>query len=64
MLDTYVQTHSATPHAKRAAAVYRLYQQACGPHGIPAVSERTLYRVRARFTTLEVTATRQGRRAA
>jgi len=64
MLDTYVQTHYATPHAKRAAAVYRLYQQACGQHGIPAVSERTFYRVRARCTTLEVTAIRQGRRAA
>jgi putative transposase len=64
MLDTYLQTHYATPQAKRAAAVYRLYQQACVQRGIPAVSERTFYRVRARFTTLEVTATRQGRRAA
>jgi len=64
MLDTYLQTHYALPHAKRAAAVYRLYQQACVQHGIPAVSERTFYRVRARFTTLEVTGTREGRRAA
>ncbi len=64
MLNTYLQTHYATPHAKRAAAVYRLYQHACGQHGIPAVSERTFYRVRTSFTTLEVTASRQGRRAA
>jgi putative transposase len=64
LLETYLKDHYATPQAKRAAAVYRLYRQACVQRGLPAVSERTFYRVRARFTTVEVTATRQGRRAA
>jgi putative transposase len=64
LLDTYLRTHYATPQAKRAAAVYRLYRQACAQQGIPAVSERTFYRVRARFTTLEVTRSHQGQRAA
>ena len=64
LLETYLQDHSATPQAKRAAAVDRLYREACTRQGMPPVSERTFYRVRARFTTPEVTARRLGRRAA
>jgi putative transposase len=64
LLEAALQTHYAAPQAKRAAAVYRLYRQECAHSGIPPVSERTFYRVRARFTTGEVTATRLGRRAA
>ena len=64
LLEAQLQTHYAAPQAKSAAAVYRLYRQACERQGIPPVSERTFYRVRARFTTTEVIARRQGRRAA
>jgi putative transposase len=64
MLETYLKTHYAVPQAKRAAAVYRLYHEECLRQQIPPVSQRTFYRVRARFTTPEVTATRLGRRAA
>lgn len=64
LLETSLQDHYATPQAKRAAAVYRLYREACTRQGMPPVSERTFYRVRARFTTPEVTARRLGRRAA
>ncbi len=64
LLEASLKTHYATPQAKRAAAVYRLYCQECEQHGIPPVSERTFYRVRARFTTRDVTSRRLGRRAA
>jgi putative transposase len=64
LLHTYLKDHYATPQAKRAAAVYHLYRQACTREGIPPVSERTFYRERARFTTPEVTTQRLGRRAA
>ncbi len=64
LLEAQLQTHYAAPQAKSAAAVYRLYRQACERQGIPPVSERTFYRVRARFTTTQVTAKRLGRRAA
>jgi putative transposase len=64
LLEAYLQTHYATPQAKNAAAVYRLYREKCGQEGIPPVSERTFYRVRARFTTNEVEAKRRGSRAA
>jgi len=64
LLETYLKDHYATPQAKRAAAVYRLYREACTRQGLSPVSERTFYRVRARLTTPEVTARRLGRRAA
>ncbi|HYU72842.1 MAG TPA: TnsA endonuclease N-terminal domain-containing protein, partial [Ktedonobacteraceae bacterium] len=64
LLEAYLQTHYAAPQAKSAAAVYRQYRGKCEQQGIPPVSERTFYRVRARFTTNEVVATRRGRRAA
>ncbi len=64
LLESYLQAHYATPQAKNAAAVYRLYREQCGRQGIPPVSERTFYRVRARFTTNEVEAKRRGSRAA
>ena len=63
LLHTYLKTHYAVPQAKRAAAVYRLYREACEQQHIPPVSERTFYRERARFTTSEVTSLRQGKRA-
>ncbi|HYU72913.1 MAG TPA: transposase, partial [Ktedonobacteraceae bacterium] len=49
---------------KSAATVYRLYREQCQKLGVPAVSQQTFYRVRADFTTNEVVAKRQGRRAA
>src|SRR6266849_4173253 len=64
LLEVHLRTHYAAPQAKSAAAVYRLYRQACGQQGLPPASERTFYRVRARFTTTEVIAARRGRRAA
>jgi putative transposase len=64
LLETYLKHHYATPQAKRAAAVYRLYREACAQQGLAPVSERTLYRVRARMTTPEMTARRLGQRAA
>jgi len=64
LLKAHLQTHYAAPQAKSAAAVYRLYREHCQQQGIPPVSERTFYRVRARFTTTDVIATRRGRRAA
>jgi len=64
LLEASLQTHYAAPQAKSAAAVYRLYREKCGQQGIPPVSERTFYRVRARFMTNEVVAARRGRRAA
>jgi putative transposase len=64
LLEAYLQTHYATPQAKNAAVVYQLYREKCGKEGIPPVSERTFYRVRARFTTNEVEAKRRGSRAA
>jgi putative transposase len=63
-LETVLKTHYATPHARGAAAVYRLYRERCTQAGIPPVSERTFYRVLARLTTPEITAARRGRRAA
>lgn len=64
LLETMLQEHYAAPQAKRAAAVYRLYCEACTRQGLPSVSFSTFYRVRVRFTTPEVTARRLGRRAA
>lgn len=64
MLEQYLKEHYVTPQAKRAAAVYRLYREECVRKSLPPVSQRTFYRVRARFTTSEVTAARLGRRAA
>lgn len=64
LLEAHLQAHYAAPQAKSAATVYRLYCQACRQQGLPPVSERTFYRVRARFTTTEVIAARRGRRAA
>jgi len=63
-LDVSLQIHDAAPQAKSAAAVYRRYREPCAQQGMPPVSERTLYRVRARCTTTDVIATRRGRRAA
>lgn len=64
LLETYLKEHYAAPQAKRAAAVYRLYREACSRQQIPPVSERTFYRERAKFTSAEVTTLRRGRRAA
>lgn len=64
LLETVLKTHYATPHARGGAAVYRLYGERCTQAGIPPVSERTFYRVLARFTSPEVTSARRGRRAA
>lgn len=63
LLETTLKTHYATPHARGAAAVYRLYREQCARTGIPPVSERTFYRVLARLSTPEVTSARRGRRA-
>ncbi|MFL5653498.1 MAG: Mu transposase C-terminal domain-containing protein [Ktedonobacteraceae bacterium] len=64
LLEAHLLTRYAAPQAKSAAAVYRLYREQCDKLGIPPVSERTFYRVRARFTTTDVIAARRGRRAA
>jgi putative transposase len=64
LLESMVQEQYAAPQAKRAAAVYRLYREACLRHGVPPLSERTFYRARARLTTPEVVTRRLGRRAA
>ncbi len=64
LLEEYLTTQYAVPQAKRAAAVYRLYREACEQQGIPPVGERTFYRERARFTTQDVTIVRRGKRAA
>jgi putative transposase len=64
LLESVLKTHYATPHARGAAAVYRLYLERCTQAGIPPVSERTFYRVLASFTTPAVTSARRGRRAA
>ncbi|GHO56243.1 hypothetical protein KSB_47180 [Ktedonobacter robiniae] len=64
LLEAYLQTHYATPQAKNAAVVYQMYREKCGQQGIPPVSERTFYRVRARFTTNEVEVRRHGSSAA
>jgi putative transposase len=64
LLETVLKEHYATPQAKRAAEVYLLYREACARQGLPPVSERTFYRVRARLMTPAVVAARSGRRAA
>ena len=64
LLQEYLTTHYAVPQAKRAAAVYRLYREACAQQGIPPIGERTFYRERARVTSQEVTTLRRGKRAA
>lgn len=64
LLEEYLTTHYAVPQAKRAAAVYRLYREACAAQGIPPVGERTFYRERARFTSQDVTTLRRGKRVA
>ncbi len=64
LLEAALQAHYATPQSKSAAAVYRLYREQCAKQGLPPVSERTFYRVRARFATNEVQAKRRGTRAA
>jgi putative transposase len=64
LLEEFLTTHYAAPQAKRAAAVYRLYRDACEKQGIAPIGERTFYRERTRFTTQEVTTLRRGKRAA
>jgi len=64
LLETALQAHYATPQSKSAAAVYRLYREQCTKQGLPPVSERTFYRVRARYASNEVEARRRGTRAA
>ena len=64
LLEEYLTTHYASPLAKRAAAVYRLYREECEKQGIAPIGERTFYRERARFTSQEVTTLRRGKRAA
>jgi putative transposase len=64
LLQEYLTTQYAVPQAKRAAAVYRLYREACAQQGIPPIGERTFYRERARATSQEVTTLRRGKRAA
>jgi putative transposase len=64
LLEATLQTHYAAPQGKSAAVVYRLYREQCLKLGLPAVSQPTFYRVRARFTTNEVEAKRHGTRAA
>ncbi|GHO92676.1 hypothetical protein KSF_027240 [Reticulibacter mediterranei] len=64
LLETALQAHYAAPQSKSATAVYRLYREQCAKQGLPPVSERTFYRVRAQFATNEVEAKRRGRRAA
>ena len=64
LLEDFLKEQYATPTARRAAAVYRLYRRECEQRGLPPVGERTFYRVRKRFTTEEVTSARLGRRAA
>jgi len=64
LLEAMLRTHYAAPVGRSAAAVYRLYREQCQHQGLPPVSQQTFYRVRARFTTNEVVATRRGTRAA
>jgi putative transposase len=64
LLNEFLRTHYATPQAKRASAVYALYREACKQANISPVSQATFYRERRRFSTIEVTATRHGKRAA
>lgn len=64
LLEASLHAHYATPQAKRAAAVYRLYRLACEQQGIPPVSQSTFYRVRERYLSPEITAVRRGKRAA
>ncbi len=64
LLEAFLKDQYATPVAKRAAAVYRLYRRECEQRGLPPVGERTFYRVRKRFTTEDVISARLGRRAA
>lgn len=64
LLREYLKAHYATPVAKRAAAVYRLYREEAIRQGIPPVGERTFYRERAAFEDSGVVAVRQGKRAA
>jgi len=64
LLEAALQTHYAAPQSKSAATVYRLYREQCQKQGVPAVSQQTFYQMRADFTTNEVVAKRQGRRAA
>ncbi len=64
LLEAALQSHYVAPAGKSAAAVYRLYREQCLKLGLPPVSQPTFYRVRARFATNEVVATRKGTRAA
>ncbi len=64
LLEAALATHYAAPQSKSAATVYRLYREQCQKQGVSAVSQQTFYQVRADFTTNEVVAKRQGRRAA
>lgn len=64
LLTDMLTQHYAAPQAKRGAAVYALYRNACEQQGIPPVTQRTFYRELQRFTTHEITSKRHGRRAA
>lgn len=64
LLEAALQAHYAAPQSKSAAAVHRLYREQCAKQGLPPVSERTFYQVRAQFATNEVAAKRRGMRAA
>ncbi len=64
LLTEFLRTHYATPQAKRSSAVYALYREACARANVSPVSQATFYRERRRFSTVEVTATRHGKRAA
>jgi putative transposase len=64
LLEAALRSHYAAPVGRSAAAVYRLYREQCQQQGLPPVSQQTFYRMRARFTTNEVVATRWGTRVA
>lgn len=64
LLTAFLNDHYVVPQAKRASAVYALYREACLKQKISPVSTATFYRERKRFTTLEVTTARKGKRAA
>ena len=64
LLTHYLNTHYATPQAKHAAAVYRLYREEAERQGLSPIGERTFYRDLAQFANQQVTTRRQGKRAA
>lgn len=64
LLDTFIAQHFETPRQAPAASVYRAYQRACDQQNITPLSIRRFYQRIKQRSNPDVTAKRQGTKAA